>query len=90
LGLISPAEGGPESQSVELILRGHVDIFAHTIEDGEHWDQSIARRLKTARVSLIPTLTLFSGENGFETILHEVKSNADEGDRYSLAQTSAF
>jgi len=70
-------------EGAELVIRGHVDVLAHTVEDPEHWDNSLLARLKAANVSLIPTLTLFSGENGpdaaHEGILREVKSYSDAG-----------
>jgi imidazolonepropionase-like amidohydrolase len=70
-------------EGAELVIRGHVDVLAHTVEDPEHWDNSLVARLKAANASLIPTLTLFSGENGpdaaHEGILREVKSYADAG-----------
>jgi imidazolonepropionase-like amidohydrolase len=70
-------------EGAELVIRGHVDVLAHTVEDPERWDHSLVARLKAANVSLIPTLTLFSGENGpdaaHEGILREVKSYADAG-----------
>ena len=70
-------------EGAELVIRGHVDVLAHTIEDPEHWDSSLVARLKTANVSLIPTLTLFSGENGpdaaHQGIFREVKSYSDAG-----------
>jgi imidazolonepropionase-like amidohydrolase len=70
-------------EGAELAIRGHVDVLAHTVEDPEHWDNSLVARLKAANVSLIPTLTLFSGENGpdaaHEGILREVKSYSDGG-----------
>lgn len=70
-------------EGAEIVIRGHVDVLAHTVEDPEHWDNSLVARLKAANVSLIPTLTLFSGENGpaaaHEGILREVKSYADAG-----------
>jgi imidazolonepropionase-like amidohydrolase len=68
-------------EGAELVVRGHVDVLAHAVEDLEHWDDSLVSRLKAANVSLIPTLTLFSGENGpdaaHEGILREVKSYSD-------------
>ncbi|HEY6129189.1 MAG TPA: amidohydrolase family protein [Candidatus Acidoferrum sp.] len=70
-------------EGAELVIRGHVDVLAHTVEDPEHWDNSLVQRLKAANVSLIPTLTLFSGENGpdaaHEGISREVKSYSDAG-----------
>src|ERR1700739_2175487 len=70
-------------EGAELVIRGHVDVLAHTVEDSEHWDNSLVTRLKAANVSLIPTLTLFSGENGpdaaHQGILREVKSYCDAG-----------
>jgi hypothetical protein len=44
-----------------------VDVLAHTIEDPEHWNAVIVKRLRAANVSLIPTLALFSDEHGFDT-----------------------
>jgi imidazolonepropionase-like amidohydrolase len=70
-------------EGVELVLRGHVDVLAHTIEDPEHWNAVIVKRLRAANVSLIPTLALFSDEHGFDTahegIPREVKSYSDAG-----------
>ena len=67
----------------ELVLQGHVDVLAHATEDPDQWNAALVKRLKSASVSLIPTLTLFSGENGpdaaHEGILREVKSYADAG-----------
>jgi len=70
-------------EGAELVIRGHVDVLAHSVEDPEHWDNSLVTRLKAANVSLIPTLTLFSGENGpdaaHQGMLREVKSYSDAG-----------
>jgi imidazolonepropionase-like amidohydrolase len=70
-------------EGAELVIRGHVDVLAHAVEDLEHWNNSLVARLKAANVSLIPTLTLFSGENGpdaaHEGIFREVKSYSDAG-----------
>ena len=66
---------------MELVLQGHVDVLAHTIEDPEHWTDSTVARLKAANVSLVPTLALFSPDGDAEGILHEVKSYADAGGR---------
>lgn len=66
-------------EGVELVLQGHADILAHTIENPGHWTQSVVARLKAANVSLIPTLTLFSGTDDFDGILKEVRSYSDAG-----------
>jgi imidazolonepropionase-like amidohydrolase len=70
-------------EGVELVLRGHVDVLAHTTEDPDKWNAAIVQRLKAANVALIPTLTLFSGQNGPDAahlgILQEVKSYSDAG-----------
>jgi imidazolonepropionase-like amidohydrolase len=71
------------NEGVELVLQGNVDVLAHTTEDGVGWSPTIVTRLKSANVSLIPTLTLFSGEDGPDAnhkgILQEVKSYSDAG-----------
>ena len=71
------------NEGVEIVLQGHVDVLAHTTEDPVGWSATTVNRLKSANVSLIPTLTLFSGENGpdanHQGILQEVKSYSDAG-----------
>ena len=71
------------NEGVELVLQGNVDVLAHTTEDAVGWPPATVSRLKSAGVSLIPTLTLFSGEDGpdanHQGILQEVKSYSDAG-----------
>ncbi|HEY6372274.1 MAG TPA: amidohydrolase family protein [Candidatus Sulfotelmatobacter sp.] len=71
------------NEGVEIVLQGNVDVLAHTTEDPVGWSATTVDRLKSANVSLIPTLTLFSGENGPDAnhlgILEEVKSYSDAG-----------
>jgi imidazolonepropionase-like amidohydrolase len=64
-------------EGVELVLAGHVDVLAHTSEEGSKWDAALSARLKAANVTLIPTLTLFSRDDAFDSILGEVKSYSD-------------
>jgi imidazolonepropionase-like amidohydrolase len=67
-------------EGVELVLKGHVDVLAHTIEDPADWTEDVVARLKAANVSLIPTLALFNSPTEINKgILHEVKSYADAG-----------
>ena len=67
-------------EGVELVLNGHVDVLAHTIEDPADWTRDVVARLKAANVSLIPTLALFNSPTEInDGILHEVKSYADAG-----------
>jgi imidazolonepropionase-like amidohydrolase len=67
------------SDGIELVLAGHVDVLAHTSEEPSKWDSSVVRRLKAANVTLIPTLTLFDRDKDFDDILKEVKSYSDAG-----------
>ncbi|HEU5413504.1 MAG TPA: amidohydrolase family protein [Candidatus Angelobacter sp.] len=65
-------------EGVELVLKGHVDVLAHTIEGPPDWTPDVVTRLKAANVSLIPTLALFNSATEInDGILHEVKSYAD-------------
>jgi imidazolonepropionase-like amidohydrolase len=64
-------------EGVELVIAGHVDVLAHTSEEGSKWDAAVSARLKEANVTLIPTLTLFSRDDEFDSILKEVKSYSD-------------
>lgn len=67
-------------EGVELVLKGHVDVLAHTIEGPADWTPSVVARLKAANVSLIPTLALFNSPTEInEGILREVKTYADAG-----------
>jgi imidazolonepropionase-like amidohydrolase len=69
-------------RGVELVLQGHVDVLAHTIEEPEAWTPALITRLKRAGVSLIPTLKLFGdikGIHDFPGISREAKSYADAG-----------
>jgi imidazolonepropionase-like amidohydrolase len=65
------------TEGVELVIAGHVDVLAHTAEDGAKWDAALSARLKAANVTLIPTLTLFSRDDEFNSILKAVKSYSD-------------
>jgi imidazolonepropionase-like amidohydrolase len=64
-------------EGVELVLAGHVDVLAHASEEPEKWNDAVSARLKAAKVTLIPTLTLFSKDEKFDLILKEVKSYSD-------------
>lgn len=64
-------------EGVELVIAGHVDVLAHTSEEADKWDEALSARLKAADVTLIPTLTLFSRDASFDSILKEVKSYSD-------------
>ena len=64
-------------EGVELVIAGHVDVLAHTSEEADKWDEALSARLKAANVTLIPTLTLFSRDDQFASILKEVKSYSD-------------
>lgn len=64
-------------EGVELVIAGHVDVLAHTSEESDKWDEALSARLKAANVTLIPTLTLFSRDDSFDSILKEVKSYSD-------------
>jgi imidazolonepropionase-like amidohydrolase len=64
-------------EGVELVIAGHVDVLAHTSEEADKWDEALSAQLKAANVTLIPTLTLFSRDDSFDSILKEVKSYSD-------------
>jgi imidazolonepropionase-like amidohydrolase len=67
------------TEGVELILRGNVDVMAHSIEDTKNWSPALIARLVQAKVSFIPTLTLFCGEPACDGFLRELKAYADAG-----------
>jgi imidazolonepropionase-like amidohydrolase len=48
---------------VKVALEGGIDILAHTAPDGgEPWGDELVRRLRSARVALVPTLKLWKFE----------------------------
>lgn len=77
-------------EGLELVLNGGVDILAHTIQDATNWTDGVASRLKSANVALIPTLTLFSTQEDFKGVLHEVKSYADTGGDILFGSDAGF
>ncbi len=56
----------------KIALDGGVDVLGHAIEDTRGWDASYIPRMMSARMSLVPTLNLFSGDSNIEDILREV------------------
>jgi imidazolonepropionase-like amidohydrolase len=57
------------TEGILLALEGGVDVLAHSIEDPENLDDVLIRRLVEARVSLVPTLELFSPFGDIDAIL---------------------
>lgn len=47
---------------VRIAIDSGVDILAHTVPESPPWTSEFTRKLKTAHLSLIPTLTLFDVE----------------------------
>jgi imidazolonepropionase-like amidohydrolase len=78
------------SEGIQLVLDGHVDVLAHTSEEPSKWDSTLARRLKAANVSLIPTLTLFDRDQDFDGILKEVKGYSDIGGQIMFGTDIGF
>ncbi len=51
----------PENDAgVNVAVDGGVDILAHTAPTGSRWDESQIAKMKRARITLIPTLSLFT------------------------------
>jgi len=67
-------------EGIKLALDGGVDVLAHTAEEPESgWNDSVAARMKSAHMTLIPTLTFFSVDPDFNLIMNEVKSYQSVG-----------
>jgi imidazolonepropionase-like amidohydrolase len=49
-----------------------VDVIAHTLDDTRGVDSSLFRTMVDHHMALIPTLTLFADESGFDSVVHEV------------------
>jgi imidazolonepropionase-like amidohydrolase len=50
------------AEGVKIAIDSGVDVLAHTVPESRPWDAKFAGQLKRARLSLIPTLTLFDVE----------------------------
>lgn len=51
----------PENDAgANVALDGGVDILAHTVPTGSRWDETQIARMKRLRITLIPTLSLFT------------------------------
>lgn len=63
-------------EGLEVALQSHVDVAAHAIENANELTPAYLERMKTAHVSLIPTLFLFGGKDQMDAnhlpILKEV------------------
>jgi imidazolonepropionase-like amidohydrolase len=59
-------------EGLKVALDGGVDVLAHAIEDLRGWNDSYIPQMIDARMSLIPTLHLFSDDSDIEKILREV------------------
>jgi imidazolonepropionase-like amidohydrolase len=82
----------PENDAgVNVAIDGGVDILAHTAPTGSKWDAAQIGKMKRAKVTLIPTLSLFSKlgrslglptariENFISTPLEQVRAYAETG-----------
>jgi imidazolonepropionase-like amidohydrolase len=66
-------------EGLKIALDGGVDVLAHAIENLDGWNDSYIAQMTAARMSLIPTLHLFGGENDIEKILREVGDYSKAG-----------
>ena len=57
------------TEGVVLALEGGVDVLAHSIEDPENLDDALIQRLVDAKMSLVPTLELFSPFGDIDAIV---------------------
>jgi imidazolonepropionase-like amidohydrolase len=64
---------------LEVALSAHVDVLAHGIEDTRGFTADHLRRMIAQKMSLIPTLHLFSQDANIEDIRQEVRSYAQAG-----------
>jgi imidazolonepropionase-like amidohydrolase len=64
---------------LEVALAARVDVVAHALDDDRGWTTEHAKRMKANNMSMIPTLTLFSGPDFFKFILKEVGDFSSAG-----------
>jgi len=57
------------TEGIVLALEGGVDVLAHSIEDPENFDEALIRKLVDAKMSLVPTLELFSPLGDIDAIV---------------------
>jgi imidazolonepropionase-like amidohydrolase len=66
-------------EGLKLATASGVDVLAHTLQDPENWTDDVLAELKEKHIALIPTLALFKPTRGFEGVMKEAKSFADNG-----------
>ena len=75
------------SAGARAALEGGVDVLAHTFPAGPDWDRSLPRRMREAKMAMVPTLKLWPwelGRNGVPAaVIERVQANAE-------AQVRAF
>lgn len=59
-------------QGLEVALQAKVDVLAHALDDDRGWNESHIERMKANKMSMIPTLKLFSGAPYTKYIQKEV------------------
>jgi imidazolonepropionase-like amidohydrolase len=65
-------------QGLEVALEAGVDVLAHALDDDRGWNESYIKRMKANKMSMIPTLKLFSGAPYTKYIQKEVGTYAQE------------
>lgn len=73
-----------DQHGIDLAIDGGIDVLAHSIEDVESWNQPMIGRLLRARITLVPTVTLFIDGGLPRRLLGEAKTYADAGGRVAF------
>ena len=93
----------PENDAgVNVAVNGGVDILAHTAPGGTNWDAAQIARMKGLRITLIPTLSLFTKlgrslampapkiENFISTALQQLRAYSTAGGRIVFGTDLGF
>ena len=72
-------------QGLEVALEAKVDVLAHALDDDRGWNESHIERMKANKMSMIPTLKLFSGAPYTKYIQKEVGDYSRAEGKFCLA-----
>jgi imidazolonepropionase-like amidohydrolase len=75
---------------LEVALRAHVDVLAHSIEDTRGFTADHVRRMVEQKMTLIPTLHLFSQDGNIEQIRQEVRNFQTAGGQIVFGTDAGF
>lgn len=74
----------------QVALQAHVDVLAHAVDDTRGWNNSYLKQMRTQKMWMIPTLSLFTGESNYADILAEIRDFSQDHDQILFGTDVGF